>query len=125
MIGSLNEIRFKIIKKAFVHLDAENTGAIDFEYIKSQFIAHNHPDVLSGKKGEEEVYKEFISTFDTHRYLYGTDSDPNVGYNEWIEYYHNISANIDGDENFISIINNVWNLDGKAFKYKTAKVWLD
>jgi hypothetical protein len=66
-MGAMSEERLKIVKTAFEKLDTTNAGSLDFEYIKNQYMPHNHPDVLSGKKGDEEVFEEFLNTFETHR----------------------------------------------------------
>lgn len=125
-MGNISEDRLKVVKNAFQFLDSEGSGNLDFEYIKSQYMPHNHPDVLSGKKGEEEVFEEFLSTFATHRYLmYGTDHSRPVNLNEWVQYYRHISANCGDSDYFKKMLNNVWNLDGKGFKYKTGKVSLN
>jgi ABC-type uncharacterized transport system substrate-binding protein len=54
--------------------------------------------------------------------MYGTDHSKPVNLQEWIRYYTNISSNIDDEKYFKAILNNVWNLDGKSFKYRSAKV---
>ena len=54
--------------------------------------------------------------------MYGVDHSRDVTLNEWILYYHNISSNCDDDDYFKKILNNVWNMDGKGFKYKTGNV---
>lgn len=51
--------------------------------------------------------------------MYGTDHSKPVSLHEWIQYYRNISANIDNDELFKKNLNNVWNMDGKGFKFKS------
>jgi hypothetical protein len=56
--------------------------------------------------------------------MYGTDHSKPVNLNEWVLYYSNISANIDDDKYFRNFINSVWNLDGKGFKFRSAKVQL-
>jgi hypothetical protein len=54
--------------------------------------------------------------------MYGTDHSRPVNLNEWVQYYRHISANCDNSDYFKKTLNNVWNLDGKGFKYKTGKV---
>lgn len=54
--------------------------------------------------------------------MYGTDHSHPIDLNEWMQYYRNISANIEHDSYFKSMLNNVWNVDGKGFKYKSGKV---
>lgn len=66
-MGSMSEERQKVVKNAFNSLDTEGKGVLDWEYVKDMFMPHNHPDVLTGKKGDEEVFNEFLATFETHR----------------------------------------------------------
>ena len=48
-----------------------------------------------------------------HSVIHGYQNDSRVTIDEFIEYYTNISANIDNDAYFDLMINNAWNLDGK------------
>ncbi len=50
----------------------------------------------------------------------GTKSDGKVTLDEFIEYYTNISANIDNDAYFDLMMTNAWNLDGKGNTNNTA-----
>lgn len=47
-----------------------------------------------------------------HNVMHGTKSDGLVTLDEFIEYYTNISANIDNDAYFDLMMSNAWNLDG-------------
>lgn len=49
-----------------------------------------------------------------HNVMNNNKSDGKVTIDEFIEYYTNISANIDNDAYFDLMINNAWNLDGKG-----------
>ena len=53
--GEMNEFRQKLVKQAFDILDVNKNGEISFEEIKNKYNPSGHPDVLSGKKTEEEV----------------------------------------------------------------------
>jgi len=48
-----------------------------------------------------------------HNIMHGAKSDGLVTLEEFIEYYTNISANIDNDAYFDLMMSNAWNLDGK------------
>jgi Ca2+-binding EF-hand superfamily protein len=64
--GEMNEFRRGFVLNAFKVLDKTGDGIIQVEDIKGVYDASNHPDVRMGKKTEEEVLGEFLSTFETH-----------------------------------------------------------
>ena len=100
--------------KAFKKIDFNGDGVLDISDIKGKYDASKHPDVKSGKKTEDEVLKEFLETFEMHHnVMHGTKSDGKVTVDEFIEYYTNISANIDNDAYFDLMMTNAWNIDGK------------
>ena len=63
-----------------------------------------------------------------HNVMHNTKSDGMVTLDEFIEYYTNISANIDNDAYFDLMMTNAWNLEGKnntdnlAFAGSKAKI---
>jgi hypothetical protein len=64
--------------------------------------------------GEYIEFKEWGPMGDgTISILNGYQSDGTVTLEEFVEYYTNISANIDSDAYFDLMINNAWNLDGR------------
>jgi hypothetical protein len=80
----------------------------------NRYNALKHPDVRSGKKTESEVLADFMETFETHHALTGGNGkrDGKVTLEEFIEYYSNVSVNIDSDKYFDQMITTAWNLDG-------------
>ena len=123
--GEMNEFRQKIVQQAFDILDINKNGEISFEEIKNKYNANRHPDVLSGKKTEDQILKEFMDTFqETYNYLCGTESDNVITIEEFLEYYENVSMVIDDDAYFETLLNNTWkmginttyNNDKKSYK---------
>ena len=109
--GEMNEYRQKLVKQAFDILDINKNGEISFEEIKNKYNAKNHPEVISGKKTEDEKLKEFLDTFqDTYNYLCGTETDNIITIEEFNEYYENVSMVIDDDAYFELLLNNTWNM---------------
>jgi Ca2+-binding EF-hand superfamily protein len=101
--------------KAFKKIDFNGDGVLDINDIKGKYDASRHPDVKSGKKTEDEILKEFLETFEMHHnVMNGAKSDGMVTTDEFVEYYTNISANIDNDAYFDLMITNAWNLDGRG-----------
>jgi len=119
--GEMNEKRKNIVLKAFDKLDLDKSGIVELNEIKSLYNFKNNKDVLNGKKSEEEVFNEFIETFETHHNLKKGFRDKKVSKEEFIEYYNNISMSIDDDDLFIELISNSWKLNNKT-KYKKKKL---
>ena len=110
----MNDKRKKIVEEIFNKLDINHSNAIEKEELKSKFNAKNHPDVLNGKKTEDEILLEFIETFEnTYNYLCGTENDGKVTLEEFMEYYENISLSIDNDDYFEMLINNTWGFNNE------------
>lgn len=118
--GEMNDRRKKICLQAFDKLDKDNSGVLEINDIKYVYNAKNHPDVRSGKKTEEDIFGEFLETFETHHNILKGNRDRRVTKDEWIEYYNNVSMSIDQDEYFETMMNNAWRLNG-AVNY--SKGW--
>ena len=103
----LNIRRKSLIHMAFDRLDVSGDGNIDGDEISKCYDASKHPEVISGQKTETEVLEEFLSTFDV-----GGEVDGKVTRDEFVNYYHNLSASIDNDDYFELMIRNAWHLSG-------------
>ena len=64
MVGPLNKFRTNICIKAFKVIDINEDGVLNIDDIKQRYNAKMHPEVKSGKKSEDEVFKEFLETFE-------------------------------------------------------------
>ena len=116
--GEMNDFRKNLVNQAFNKLDINGNGEISFDEIQAKYNAKNHPEVLSGKKTEEQVLKEFMDTFqDTYNYLCGTETDNIITLEEFMEYYENVSMTIDNDEYFEIMLANGWNLNQNQNQY--------
>ena len=103
----LNEKRLGLVKLAFDSLDSDGSGILEPSELMDKYDASMHPDVLQGKKTETQVLKEWLSVFEV-----GGTVDGMVTYDEFVEYYQNLSANIDNDEYFELMIRNAWHIAG-------------
>jgi Ca2+-binding EF-hand superfamily protein len=119
--GEMNEFRKGFTNKAFKIMDKNNSGTIDIDDIRQRYNAKKHPDVIAGKKTEDEILYEFLDTFELHHSDKATDArDGKVSAEEWTEYYNNVSMGIDRDDYFELMMNQTWNLKGDRV---TAKGW--
>ena len=104
--GELNARRKKLIRMAFDILDADGSGYITVEEIAEVYDVSQNPDVTMGKKTEREALLEFMGQWE------GGDKDGVVTYEEFEDYYKEISASIDGDDFFELMIRNAWRIAG-------------
>lgn len=112
----MNETRKELVKSAFTKFDKDGNGRININDIKGTYNASQHPDVKAGKKTEDEVLQEFLDTFDMHyRIRHKNPADHTITWEEFVEYYNNISCSIDNEEYFELMINNSWNLKNRNY----------
>jgi Ca2+-binding EF-hand superfamily protein len=64
--GELNDFRRALIEKAFRCLDRDGNGYLEIDDIRDKYNASKHPDVIQGKKTENQVLMDFLETFETH-----------------------------------------------------------
>ena len=66
-----------------------------------------HPDVIKGTKTPDQVLAEFLETFEV-----GGEVDGKVTFQEFTNYYHNVSSSIDDDDYFELMMRNAWHISG-------------
>lgn len=123
--GDLNDYRKSLVERAFKKLDRDGSGVVEVNDLVGVYNGKKHPAVLEGRKTEEQVLEEFLSTFETHHNIMNdNERDFRVTLDEFLEYYTNVSASIDDDMYFQAMMNSAWNLSGDAAQYKSyAKAW--
>ena len=110
--GEIPEKRKILIVSKFALMDKEKTGVIPINLVKNVYNAKFHPDSFLGKKSQEDVYKEFLYTFDIFCEINGLKDE--ISYKDFIDYYTPISASILSDNYFDDIIYGVWNIENKT-----------
>lgn len=89
---------------AYDKLDVNKDGSVKLDDISKLYDASRHPDVIQGRKSADQVFTEFMSMWDTQ------DKDGIVTFNEFCDYYSDVSASIDSDEYFAVMMQNAWKL---------------
>jgi Ca2+-binding EF-hand superfamily protein len=112
--GEMNDRRKKVVLQAFDKLDTDKSGIVEVNELKYLFNAKSHPDVKSGKRTEEDVYGEFLETFEIHHNINRGSRDRRVTREEFLEYYNNVSMSIENDDYFDLMIRNAWKLEGNT-----------
>ena len=111
--GKMNQKRLVAVKQAFNFLSDKCGGRFTVDYVKKVYDATRHPDVIQGKRTAENVLVEFIETFEVHHNLGGNESTY-VTFEEWEDYYQNMSAIEDKDEQFMLVLSNTFNIPSKT-----------
>lgn len=75
-------------------MDQKLIGQVDIRDLKAKFNAKAHPIVVEGRRTERQARDEFNETFDHH---HPTDAGFNVSYDEFVDYYTNVSAVVESD----------------------------
>jgi len=122
--GPMNMARKKIVAQAFKALDKDGNGWIDINDVRGVYKANKHPEVLAGKKTEDQILQEFLETFEVAHSMRNNNA-PNyvVTKEEFEEYYNNISCSIDDDMYFMTMMNNAWKLTDESRKGQGTKGW--
>ncbi len=112
IIGKMNVRRESIATRAFTVMDLNGNGTLEISDIKQRYNSKKHPDVLLGKKSEDDVLYEFLDTFEAHCAMQHPDSkDRQITLPEWLEYYNNVSCSIDNDDYFEAMMVNAYGFD--------------
>jgi Ca2+-binding EF-hand superfamily protein len=103
--GDLNNFRVGIIRKAYEKLDVNRDGSVRLDDIARLYDVSRHPDVVQGRKDPKQLYLEFMSKWDTQV------ADGIVTFEEFLDYFSDVSASIDSDDYFAAMMKNAWKID--------------
>ena len=109
----------QLVKKVFTLLDRTGNNLIEEDDIKGLYNASRHPEVVAGKKTEQEILGEWLDNFESFsEYNENGIKNRKVTLEEFINYYNQISMSIEDDKYFEYMINNCWDMDKRnAYKY--------
>ena len=102
----MNDFRKTMIKAAYDKLDVNKDGKVTLDDIAKIYDVSKHPDVINGAD-PKEVYLKFMSLWDTQV------ADGIVTFDEFCDYFKDVSASIDDDEYFRVMMVNAWKLWSK------------
>ena len=114
--GDLKTIRREVIIKIFAYIDSERKNYIEIDKLKRIFNPNNHPDVISGKKNPDEVYKEFI--FSLNNFIIYKGINNKISFDDFIEFFSGISATFENDIIFNNMMNNIFSQNNLFFRHE-------
>jgi len=95
-----------MVDMAYDVLDKDGSGQVTIEDIEMAYDPSFHPEFQSGRKTKQEVLRDFMGVWETHK------KDGIVTREEFNDYYKDISASIDSDDYFELMIRNAWHIAG-------------
>lgn len=104
--GEMNDNRKKFVAIAFGKLDKTGDGFVMINDLVNTYDVTHHPKFISGEMTKDDILKEFMAQWDT-----GT-KDGKVTFEEFVEYYNDVSASIDKDNYFELMMRNAWHIAG-------------
>jgi len=107
--GEMNARRKAIALQAFATLDRTRDGTVNMQDMMAIYGKNldRHPEVTSGVKTKQKLLLEFTSCWDK-------DGDATITADEFLDYYTDLSVNIDNDDYFELMVRNAWHLSGGA-----------
>lgn len=105
--GEMNARRKEIVLQAHKCLDKNRDGTVNMTDMIAIYGGNldRHPEITSGIKTKEKVLLEFTAMWDK-------DGDATVTPEEFIDYYTDLSVNIDDDDYFVLMVRNAWHISG-------------
>jgi Ca2+-binding EF-hand superfamily protein len=94
----LNEDRLSWIRAAYDKLDVNKDGLVKLDDIAKIFDVSSMPEVSQSKVDPKEAYMQYMSMWDTQ------EADGIITFEEFCDYYRDISAGIESDEMFAAMM---------------------
>ena len=118
ILGEISENRKIAIITKFSEMDKDKTGYLPIKFLKNVFNAKFHPDCFLKQKPENEVFDEFMFTFEVFCFLKNISPEKNISYRDFVEYYTPISSSIQDDNYFNDILLGSWSIDEEKHNKK-------
>jgi len=104
--GRLKPVRRALVVRVFDVLDrmGGGKGYLTADSIKDVYSTSKHPKVISGAMTKQEALNEFLHMFEGSK----GNRDGVVTLAEWIGYYEEVSASVESDDYFGTMMVNTW-----------------
>ena len=126
--GNLNKFRKDVLKQVFAKLDEDEKGFVTVGQLRHAYNPKEHPLVRQGKRSEDEILAEFLDVLEYHFNLLIEKNDEKfdvndikVDFDDFCEFYKNISVCIDDDKYFEVMVLSEWGIkkEGKSLYQRT------
>ena len=121
-----NKNRELLIKDVYDTFKDKNNNNVYINVLKQRFKAFNHPFVKNQIKSEQEVYYDFLESIDVFKNYKNnikglTNNNEVFNYEEFLDFFKEISMNIKDDKFFEDYLINCWNIDKEKNVYNIQR----
>ena len=96
--------RLNMVKKAFQIMDKDGSGKVTVNDIYQVYDVTRNKDFIEGKKSREEILNDFLAGFEGVK----GNRDGIITWEEWQDYYTDLSMSIVDDTYFVRMMESVW-----------------
>lgn len=105
MSPPMAELRGTVVRDAYAKLRAQaNANLVEVPDLQRQWKPQCHPDVQNGVISESEAREDFLRQWDI------ASADGLVTYEEFLDYYQDVSLAVESHEIFVEIVRRAWGL---------------
>eukprot|EP00760_Papus_ankaliazontas_P018765 PhM_4_TR17632/c0_g1_i1/m.81941 len=108
--GKLSLRRRTLIQMAYTILDKNGDESVTLEELKQCYRVDEHPAVKKGTRTAEDILRDFMEGFSSA----GKQVGDAVSWEEFLDYYKDVSSSIDDDDYFELMMRNAWHMSGGA-----------
>eukprot|EP00931_Biecheleriopsis_adriatica_P055623 TRINITY_DN32931_c0_g1_i1.p1 TRINITY_DN32931_c0_g1~~TRINITY_DN32931_c0_g1_i1.p1 ORF type:complete len:499 (+),score=95.39 TRINITY_DN32931_c0_g1_i1:74-1498(+) len=97
--------RMFVVKSAYQKLqDSVPAGVVDISHIQRYFRPNCHPEVQAGSLSPSEAREDFLGQWDVAHH------DGLISWQDFVEYYQDVSLAIEDDDFFVQLVTSAWAL---------------
>jgi Ca2+-binding EF-hand superfamily protein len=96
--------RANMVEKVFKSLDRDGSGVINLIDVVQIYDVSLNPEFIELKKTKDQILNEFLSNFEGAK----GNRDGIVTYQEFFDYYNDLSMSVPNDEYFVRMLEAAW-----------------
>jgi len=100
----MNPRRAKMVEKIFKRLDRDGSGVVNLIDVVQIYDVSLNPDFVEQKKTKDQILNELLGNFEGAK----GNGDGNVTFQEFFDYYSNLSMSVPNDEYFVRMLESAW-----------------
>jgi len=105
MAPPLGQVRGGVVRDAYAKLRANAPGQlVEVMHLQRAWDPQSHPEVHSGRMSVDEAREEFMRQWDV------SHADALVSYEEFLDYYQDVSMAVECNEVFVELVRRGWGL---------------